>query len=333
MKYKSILITGGTGSFGQKFVHSLLGNKKIKRIVIFSRDELKQSEMAEKFSLKKYPNIRYFLGDIRDKDRLYRAFKNIELIVHAAALKHVPIAENNPTEFIKTNIIGTQNIIEVATDMNIKKVISLSTDKAASPINLYGATKLCADKLVVAANDYINRSNISFSVCRYGNVMGSRGSIIPILLKQIKHNKVFNLTDPNMTRFNITLEDSVKMVNFMINNSVGSEILIPKIPSYKVIDLMKAIDDKRKIKIVGIRPGEKIHEDLVTSNESDTTYDIGKYYILLPNNNKETLKKFKNFNLKKVNKNFNYNSGTNINFLSVKSLKKILKNQKLLNEF
>lgn len=332
MKYKSILVTGGTGSFGQKFVEYLLKFKKIKRIVVFSRDELKQNEMVEKFPLEKYPNIRYFLGDIRDKDRLYRAFKNIELVIHAAALKHVPIAENNPTEFIKTNIIGTQNIIEAATDMNVKKVISLSTDKAASPINLYGATKLCADKLMIAANDYINRPNISFSVCRYGNVMGSRGSIIPILLKQIKKNQIFNLTNLNMTRFNITLDESVKMVEYMIDNSVGSEILIPKIPSYKVLDLMRAIDNKRKIKIIGIRPGEKIHEDLITSNESQTTYDIGKYYILLPNNNKKTLKKFKKFNLKKVNENFNYNSGTNNIFLSIENLKKILKNQKFLNE-
>lgn len=332
MKYKSILVTGGTGSFGQKFVEYLLKFKRIKRIVVFSRDELKQYEMAEKFPLEKYPSIRYFLGDIRDKERLYRAFKNIELVIHAAALKHVPIAENNPTEFIKTNIIGTQNIIEAATDMNVKKVISLSTDKAASPINLYGATKLCADKLMIAANDYINRPNISFSVCRYGNVMGSRGSIIPILLKQIKKNQIFNLTNLNMTRFNITLDESVKMVEYMIDNSIGSEILIPKIPSYKVLDLMRAIDSKRKIKIIGIRPGEKIHEDLITSNESQTTYDIGKYYILLPNNNKKTLKKFKKFNPKKVNENFNYNSGTNNIFLSIENLQKILKNQKFLNE-
>ena len=248
----SILITGGTGSFGKKFVEKIIKkNVKIKRLVIFSRDELKQSEMEEKYPVSKYPYIRFFIGDIRDLDRLKRAFHNIDFIIHAAALKHVPAAEYNPTEFIKTNIIGSQNIIEAAIDKKVKKVIALSTDKAASPINLYGATKLCADKLFVAANNYVGLNKLSFSVVRYGNVLGSRGSIVPYFMKTAK-KKYLNITDKRMTRFNITLDDAVEMVFFSIINSTGGEIFVPKIPSYKIMDLAKSVGPNCKFKFIGI---------------------------------------------------------------------------------
>ena len=232
IKYNSILVTGGTGSFGKEFIKKLIKSKtKLKRLVIFSRDEWKQSEMAKEFSTSRYPFIRYFLGDVRDYERLKRAFKDIDLIVHAAALKQVPAAEYNPIDFIKTNIIGAQNIIEAAMERNVKKVIALSTDKAAAPLNLYGATKLCSDKLFIAANNYSGK-NI-FSICRYGNVMGTRGSVIPLFIEQAKKGKI-TITDKKMTRFNITLNESIDLVLYAIKNSLGSEIFVPKIPSYKI---------------------------------------------------------------------------------------------------
>ena len=254
---KSILITGGTGSFGKEWVRHLLKKyKKIKRLVIFSRDELKQFEMEQEFSVKKYPCMRYFIGDIRDRERLTMALRDIDYVIHAAALKQVPTAEYNPIETIKTNIIGAQNLIEACLENKVEKVVALSTDKASSPINLYGATKLCSDKLFIAANNIKGKKKISFSIVRYGNVMGSRGSVIPSFIKSKKTGSL-TITDKRMTRFNLTLLNSVEMVEWSFKNSIGGEIFVPKIPSYKILDLAKAICPNCKIKTVGIRTGEK----------------------------------------------------------------------------
>ena len=322
---KSILITGGTGSFGKAFVSKILKTyPKIRRLIVFSRDELKQFEMAKQFSEKKYPSIRYFIGDIRDRLRLQRAFQDIDIVIHAAALKQVPIAEYNPMEFIQTNVIGAQNIIEAAIERKVKKVIALSTDKAAAPINLYGATKLCSDKLFVAANNYAGIKELSFSVVRYGNVMGSRGSVIPFFVQQSKSGKL-PITDTGMTRFNITLDQSVKMVLDCLKFSLGGEIFVPKIPSYKITDVAKAVCSSCTIEKVGIRQGEKIHEEMITKSDSFTTIDIGKYFIILPSNKKKFLDYYsKKFKLKKVPKGFSYNSGSNEIFLSVNELKKLI---------
>ena len=324
MKYKSILITGGTGSFGKAFVsHLIKTNKNLKRLVIFSRDEWKQSEMAKEYPTSRFPFIRFFLGDVRDYERLRRAVKGIEVIVHAAALKQVPAAEYNPIEFIKTNIIGAQNIIEASIEQNIKKVIALSTDKAAAPLNLYGATKLCSDKLFIAANNYSGK-NI-FSVCRYGNVMGTRGSVIPLFLQQAKEGTI-TVTDRKMTRFNITLDESIDLVAYAIKNSLGNEIFIPKIPSYRIMDLAKSIGEKCKIKILGVRPGEKIHEEMITVNDSFNTIENSKYYIILPSLKKVIVNKYlKYYGAKKINEVFSYNSKDNKKFLSIKELKKLIK--------
>ena len=323
---KSILITGGTGSFAKAFLEKILNRyKNIKRIVIYSRDELKQFDLANKYKAKKLKNLRFFIGDVRDKSRLSMALNNIDIVVHAAALKQVPAAEYNPFEAIKTNVIGCQNLIEACFENNIKKVVALSTDKAAAPVNLYGATKLCSDKLMVAANNIKGNKKISFSVVRYGNVMGSRGSVIPQFLKQSK-SKIINITDPRMTRFNITLNDSVEMVIWSILNCNGGEILVPKLPSYNIIDLAKAISPDSKIKITGIRQGEKIHEDLITNSDSYNTYDLGKYYVILQNLNNNILTKYKkNFPIRKVKENFVYSSGSNKKFLSIKELKNLIK--------
>jgi UDP-N-acetylglucosamine 4,6-dehydratase len=323
IKYNKILVTGGTGSFGKEFIKKLLKSKtKLKRLVIFSRDEWKQSEMAKEYSTSQYPFIRYFLGDVRDYERLKRAFKGIDLIIHAAALKQVPAAEYNPIEFIKTNIIGAQNIIEAAMEQNIKKVIALSTDKAAAPLNLYGATKLCSDKLFIAANNYSGK-NI-FSICRYGNVMGTRGSVIPLFLEQAKKGKI-TITDKKMTRFNITLNESIELVLYAIKNSLGSEIFIPKIPSYKITDLARSISEKSKTEIIGVRPGEKVHEEMITFNDSFNTIENSKYFIILPSLKDTNIKKYlKHYNAKKINKPFSYNSETNKKFLSVKELKNLI---------
>ena len=254
---KSILITGGTGSFGSSFVDYILKKySKIKRLVILSRDELKQFEMAKKFEKRNIKGLRFFIGDIRDRDRIRRAMNGIDIVIHAAALKQVPTAEYNPTEFIKTNILGAENIIEASLDCGVEKVIALSTDKASAPVNLYGATKLCSDKLFIAANNYSGRSTI-FSVVRYGNVMGSRGSVLPEFINQAKNKKIINITDKNMTRFNITLEDSIKLVLFAIENSFGGEMFVPKLPSYNILELAKAIAPKCKINFIGLRPEKK----------------------------------------------------------------------------
>jgi len=321
---KSILITGGTGSFGQAWVNYLLKKyKNIKRLVVFSRDELKQFEMSKIYSEKKYPCIRYFIGDIRDKERLISALSNIDYVVHAAALKQVPTAEYNPIETIKTNIIGAQNLIEASLATNVRKVIALSTDKASSPINLYGATKLCSDKLLIAANNIKGKRDISFSIVRYGNVMGSRGSVIPNFIK-FKEKGFLEITDTRMTRFNITLTESIKMVEWVFNNSRGGEIFVPKIPSYKIIDLARAVCSSCKIKILGIRPGEKLHEELLSSAESINTFETKNYYIILPMVNKI----YSDFFTKKtkgkiIKKEFSYKSNKN-KFLSVNDLKKLL---------
>lgn len=331
-KNSNILITGGTGSFGNKFVEKVIKSKlQIKRLVIFSRDELKQSEMVKKFPLKKFPFLRFFLGDIRDQDRLRRAFQNIDYVIHAAALKQVPASEYNPTEFIKTNIVGSQNIIEAAIDTGVKKVIALSTDKAASPINLYGATKLCADKLFVAANNYIGLNDLKFSIVRYGNVLGSRGSIVPYFLRTAK-DKYLNVTDKRMTRFNITLDEAVDMVFDSLIISMGGEIFVPKIPSYKIIDLAKSIGPNCKIKYTGIRPGEKIHEEMISATDSFNTIDIGKYYIILPSLNDPIFKKYKKkYSVKKFKENMSYNSGTNSKFLNINQIRKLIKTKLVLN--
>ncbi len=324
MKNKSVLITGGTGSFGKKMVSHLLGLKNSpRRIVIFSRDELKQFEMQKQFDIKINGNLRFFIGDVRDKDRLKRAFEDVDILIHAAALKQVPTAEYNPTECIKTNIIGAQNIIEEALDSGIKKTIALSTDKASSPTNLYGATKLCSDKLFTSANNIKGKRNIIFSVVRYGNVFGSRGSIAPLFAK-IKNNQVFPVTDFEMTRFNITLKKSIDMVLWVEKNMKGGEIFVPKIPSYKVIDLVKAFNKNAKLKKIGIRPGEKIHEEMISSSDAINTIDLNDYYAIL-NDYAKKLKFYKNS--KYVNKNFYYNSGNNPEFLKINHLKKLIENE------
>lgn len=325
LKNKSILITGGTGSFGSAFLDYILKYDQPKRVVIFSRDELKQFELQKKYDLKKYNNLRFFIGDVRDKERLNTALNGIDYLIHAAALKQVPTAEYNPMETIKTNVIGAQNIIECSFNNNVKKVIALSTDKAAAPINLYGATKLCSDKLMIAANNIKGKSKITFSVVRYGNVMASRGSVIPEFIKQSKKG-IINITDKRMTRFNISLIDSVKMVLWSIANCIGGEILVPKLPSYRVVDLAKAISPNTKIKYTGIRPGEKIHEELITASDSYNTYDLGKYYVILQNNSNIKTKLYnKKFNAKKVIEQFSYSSGSNKKFLNIKEIRYLIK--------
>jgi UDP-N-acetylglucosamine 4,6-dehydratase/5-epimerase len=325
-KNKTILITGGTGSFGKAFLEYLLINHKdIKKIIIFSRDELKQFELSVKFNEKKYPHIRYFLGDIRDKDRLDRAMEDVDYVIHAAALKQVPAAEYNPFEVIKTNVIGAQNIVEACLNSNVKKVIALSTDKACAPINLYGATKLCSDKLFISANNIIGKRKLAFSVVRYGNVMGSRGSVIPEFFKQKKSGSI-NITDKNMTRFNITLQESIDLVIWALKNSVGGEIFVPKIPSYKILDVAKAIAPEAKINIIGARPGEKIHEELVTESESVYAIEFKKYFVILTNMINYSNKDYSGLKKGKKNKKeFSYRSNTNKDFLSVEKIKKLIK--------
>jgi UDP-N-acetylglucosamine 4,6-dehydratase (inverting) len=322
---KTILITGGTGSFGSAFTKALLQKyKKIKKIIIFSRDELKQLEMLNSFSTKDQNKIRFFLGDIRDKDRLSMAFENVDIIIHAAALKQVPAAEYNPFEFIKTNVIGAQNIIEAALNKNVKKVIALSTDKAAAPINLYGATKLCSDKLFTAANNTKGSKKIIFSVVRYGNVLGSRGSILDIFKNQAKQNNIIKITDKRMSRFHIDMIDAIEMVLWTIKKGRGGEIFVPKLPSFKVLDFAKAVKSNCKIVEIGMRPGEKIHEEMITLNDWENTFDLGKYYAILNPANQKTLDYYIRNGFKKENMQTSLNSGDNKNFLSITQLKRII---------
>lgn len=324
MNGKSILITGGTGSFGQAFVKTVLNRfPSIDRLVIFSRDELKQFEMAQEFSDRQYPAIRYFLGDVRDRNRLCRALHGIDTVIHAAALKQVPAAEYNPIEFIQTNIMGAANLIEACIDTGVQRVIALSTDKAAAPVNLYGATKLCSDKLFVAANNYSGSTGPRVSVVRYGNVMGSRGSVIPFLLVKAKEG-VLPITDPVMTRFNILPQECVDMVLWAIENAMSGEIFVPKIPSYRIMDLAQAVGPSCRHDIVGIRPGEKIHEEMITESDSCTTVDLGRYYAILPN--RETRGSYiSNMGAKPVEGGFAYNSGRNSQFLDVKQLRALIR--------
>ena len=322
---KSILITGGTGSLGKELTRTILKNyPSVKRLVIFSRDEQKQYHMAQEFPESQYPAIRYFIGDVRDLERLKRAFIDVDYVIHAAAMKHVHIAEYNPDECVKTNIGGAENVIKAALETNVSKVVALSTDKACAPINLYGATKLTSDKLFIAANNIIGKKDLKFSVVRYGNVMGSNGSVIPFFLSKRKEG-VLPITDPNMTRFNITLTEGVDIVLHALANAWGGELFVPKIPSYKITDVAKAIGPECKHPITGIRAGEKIHEEMITASDSFTTYDLGKYYVILPQVSTWNLSDYiKKFSAKKVSEGFKYTSNENEKWESVESLRKLI---------
>lgn len=326
LNHKSILITGGTGSLGKALVERIISQyPEVKRLVIFSRDEQKQFQMEQQFPLTKYPFIRYFIGDIRDHNRIKTALNGIDYVIHAAAMKHVHIAEYNPMECIKTNVLGAENLINACLETNVKRVVALSTDKAAAPINLYGATKLTSDKLFIAANNIRGRSNIDFSVVRYGNVMGSNGSVVPFFLKK-RAEGVLPITDPKMTRFNISLSEGVEMVLHALEHAWGGEIFVPKIPSYKIADVAEAIGPDCKHDIVGVRPGEKIHEEMITESDSFTTYDLGKYYVILPQVPLFDTKDFiTHFSAHKVKENFSYNSGKNDDMLSVDEIKSLIK--------
>ena len=324
LKNKSILITGGTGSFGKKFTEIILSKyPEVERLVIYSRDELKQFDMSQQFNEKDFPQIRYFIGDVRDYPRFKRACEGIDVIIHAAALKQVPAAEYNPDEFIKTNIGGAQNIIDAAFATDVKVIIALSTDKAAAPINLYGATKLVSDKLFIAANNIKGKRDTRFSVVRYGNVMGSRGSVIPFFMEKAKEG-VLPITHKDMTRFNISLEDGVEMVLWAIENSIGSELFVPKIPSYNIGTIAQAIAPNAKMIDVGIRPGEKLHEEMITTSDALNTIDIGKYYVILPGVvNKDRF--IDHYGGKAVAEGFSYMSNENSDWVSVEEMRILIK--------
>lgn len=322
---KSILITGGTGSLGKALTRRIYEQfPDVKRLVIFSRDEQKQFQMAQEYPASKYKSIRFFIGDVRDKERLVRAFQGIDYVIHAAAMKHVHLAEYNPSECIKTNVNGAENVIYAALETGVKRVVALSTDKACAPINLYGATKLTSDKLFVAANNIKGQSEIKFSVVRYGNVMGSNGSVIPFFINK-RTEGFLPITDPNMTRFNISLDGGVDMVLHALEYAWGGEIFIPKIPSYKITDVADAIAPNLEKKVVGIRPGEKIHEEMITASDSFYTYDLGKYYTILPSVTNFNLDEFiSNFKAQKVPEGFEYNSGDNTEWETVDSLRELI---------
>lgn len=326
VKGKSILITGGTGSFGQKCVQTLFArHSDMERVVIFSRDELKQFEMAQQFPKSKYPQIRFFLGDVRDKDRVRRALEGIDTVIHAAALKQVPAAEYNPFEFIKTNIIGAENVIEGCLDQGVRQVVALSTDKAAAPINLYGATKLCSDKLFVAANNMKGKRDIRFSVVRYGNVLGSRGSVIPFFLSLRKAGKPISITDERMTRFSITLREGVDLVMKVMDLMAGGEIFVPKIPSMRILDLAEAIAPGEVREIVGIRPGEKIHEEMITETDGPNTVEYLDYFTIMPSVPTEGhQRKTKAEGGTPCPAGFKYNSGNNTDWLTVDQIRQLI---------
>ena len=325
LSHKSILITGGTGSLGQQLTKTILHKwPNVKRLVIFSRDEQKQFQMNQEYPESKYAAIRYFIGDVRDYHRLLRAFEGIDYVIHAAAMKHVHIAEYNPMECVKTNVLGAENVINAALATGVKNVVALSTDKAAAPINLYGATKLCSDKLFVAANNIKGFRDLKFSVVRYGNVMGSNGSVIPFFLSKRKDG-VLPITDINMTRFNISLQEGANMVLHAMETAWGGEIFVPKIPSYKITDIAKAIGPDCEHKVIGIRPGEKVHEEMITSSDSCSTYDLGKYDAILPQVTNWNLEEYKkHFNAKSVPLGFQYNSGENKEWVGVEELRDLI---------
>ena len=322
----SILITGGTGSLGKALTKNILEKwPNIKRLVIFSRDEQKQFQMAQEYPISQYPQIRFFIGDVRDKERMVRAFEGIEYVIHAAAMKHVHIAEYNPDECIKTNVNGAENVIQAAIQAGVKHVVALSTDKACAPINLYGATKLTSDKLFVAANNIKGKHDIKFSVVRYGNVMGSNGSVIPFFLKKKQEDGILPITVESMTRFNISLQGGVDMVLHALAHAWGGEIFIPKIPSYRITDIAQAIGPDCEHKVIGIRPGEKIHEEMITASDSFFTYDLGKYYVIIPQTPNWKVDEFiqKN-NAALVPEGFSYDSGTNTEWETIETLRSLI---------
>lgn len=322
----SILVTGGTGSFGKAFIAEILKRfPDVQRLAIYSRDELKQWELQQLFPEKKFPQLRFFLGDVRDRARLTRALEGIDTVVHAAALKQVPAAEYNPIEFINTNVLGAENVVQACLDTNVRRVVALSTDKAAAPINLYGATKLCSDKLFIAANNVKGARNLNFSVVRYGNVMGSRGSVIPFFLDKRKTG-VLPITDPAMTRFNISLDEGVCMVMWALKNALGGEIFVPKIPSYRITDVAEAIAPSCDKPIIGIRPGEKIHEEMITGSDSFTTIDLGAFYAILPSDGC-VKQRYQDAGISAppVPPGFAYDSGSNPDFLSVEQLRTLIR--------
>lgn len=327
MKDKAVLITGGTGSLGKALTkHLLTQHPDISRLVIFSRDEQKQFEMEQEFPVKKYPQLRYFIGDVRDYERLERAFSGIDYVIHAAAMKHVHIAEYNPDECVKTNVGGAENVIKAALKTNVSHVVALSTDKACAPINLYGATKLTSDKLFVAANNIKGKRDIKFSVVRYGNVMGSNGSVIPFFLKRKEIDNVLPITVESMTRFNISLQGGVDMVMHALQTAWGGEIFVPKIPSYRIMDVAEAIGPNCEKKVIGIRPGEKIHEEMISASDSFFTYDLGKYYVIIPQSTVWNLNEFVlKFNAIKVKEGFSYNSLDNEKMENVESLRELIR--------
>lgn len=326
---KRILVTGGTGSFGRQFVKMALERfPDLERMVVFSRDELKQFEMAEAFPASKYPQIRFFIGDVRDRDRLKRALEGIDTVVHAAALKQVPAAEYNPFECIKTNVLGAQNVIEAVFDSAVTRVVALSTDKAAAPINLYGATKLCSDKLFIAANNVKGLRDLRLSVVRYGNVLGSRGSVIPFFLQK-RHTGVLPITDPRMTRFNISLTEGVNLVLHALEHSLGGEIYVPKIPSYRITDVAEAIGPNCQKPVVGIRPGEKLHEEMITESDSASTIELKDSYVIVPSltdyEREEVMKRFASHHkATPVEREFRYSSGKNTDWLTVEDIRRLI---------
>ena len=324
---RTLLITGGTGSFGKQFLHTVLEKyPNTKKIIVYSRDELKQSELRLQYSQHKYPQLRFFIGDVRDRARLVQACEGVDIVVHAAAIKQVDTAEYNPTECIKTNIDGAENVIAAALSCGVSDVVALSTDKACAPINLYGATKLVSDKLFVAANNIRGSKNIRFSVVRYGNVMGSRGSVIPFFIQR-RESGVLPITHEEMTRFNISLQDGVDMVLYALENHLGGEIFVPKIPSYRITDIAEAIAPDCKTEVVGIRPGEKLHEEMITDTDSLHTIDIGNYYAILPSVSFSFGEDdyVQHHSAKKVSFGFKYHSGSNTEWETVNSLRTLIK--------
>ena len=322
---KSVLITGGTGSLGKQLTKRIYKEfPNVKRLVIYSRDEQKQYHMEQEYPLSSYPSIRFFIGDVRDRERLTMAMKDIDIVIHTAAMKHVHIAEYNPMEAIKTNILGAQNVIDACFETNVSKVVALSTDKAAAPINLYGATKLASDKLFIAANNIKGSNDVTFSVVRYGNVMGSNGSVIPFFVNKKKEG-VLPITDKSMTRFNITLDEGVDMVFHAIENSRGGEIFVPKISSYNILDIANAICPDCKKEEVGIRPGEKLHEEMITPSDSYFTYDLGNYYVIIPSDPDFKLDRFiSEQSAKKVPYGFSYNSKNNAEWETIESMRELI---------